>query len=199
MFNKPAGCITAKSDREHVTVMDYFKDIHNPKLHPIGRLDKDTEGLLLITDDGQFNQYLMQPDNHVEKTYFFWAMGELTHLEISLLENGVMLLNETKKTKPAKVTIDKTANIGDIKSIIKGNKYRKIGRNPINQVVTSGYITITEGKKHQIKRMLKAVGCYCVYLKRISIGDLILDKDLEYGKYRELTEGEVNKLIKKQA
>ena len=89
MFHKPAGCITAVRDDRHRTVMEYFRGADVPGIHPVGRLDKDTEGLLLITNDGRWNQKLMNPENHVEKTYFFWALGELSEEEHRRLEQGI--------------------------------------------------------------------------------------------------------------
>lgn len=191
MFHKPAGYITAKTDPRHATVMEFFTDCHNEKLHPVGRLDIDTEGLLLMTDDGHFNQHLMHPQSHVEKTYFFWAMGILDEEKIRQLEQGVEMIGKEGLTAPAKVTKLETAVLSDILQYVQGNKYKKARRNRPDKEVVSGMITITEGKKHQVKRMLKAVGCCIVYLKRISIGKLKLDETLPKGAYRELTEAEL--------
>ena len=101
MFHKPRGCITAVTDPTHKTVMEYFADEKVEGLHPVGRLDKDTEGLLLITNDGKWNQEIMHPENHVPKTYFFWALGDLDEEKIHLIENGVDLRGMT--AKPAKI------------------------------------------------------------------------------------------------
>ena len=194
MFNKPKGCITAKKDLSHKTVMEYFDKDEPENLHPVGRLDKDTEGLLFFTNDGMFNQKLMNPEYHVKKTYFFYALGFLNEEKIRILQKGVLLKGEDSLTKEAEVCIKSTGNITDILEIIKDTKYEKAGRNPRNTEIVSGYITISEGKKHQVKRMLKSVGCYVVYLKRISIGDVFLDNNLLLGEHRKLTEKELTLL-----
>lgn len=188
MFHKPKGCITAVKDEMHKTVMDYFQGVFEPGLHPVGRLDKETEGLLLITNDGKWNQELMHPDHHVTKTYFFWALGELSQEKIRQIENGVPLRGMV--AKPAKIQLCDTKTLGDILNLAGGIK---VG-NRKEQPVFSGTIGITEGKKHQVRRMLKAVGCYVVYLKRIAIGGLTLDETLQPGEYRKLTEEEKRKI-----
>lgn len=172
MFHKPAGCVTARTDKEHKTVFDYTKDIPCKDLFAVGRLDKDTEGLLLLTNDGAFDHALMSPKRHVDKTYYFEADGNLTEEAIALLENGVSIGKEEPLTKPAKVS--------DVK-------------NHEDNTVT-GLLTITEGRFHQVKRMLHAVGCEVNYLKRIAIGAVYLDKELAPGNYRPLTEEEKGKL-----
>lgn len=172
MFHKPAGCVTARTDKEHQTVFDYTKDIPCRDLFAVGRLDKDTEGLLLLTNDGAFDHALMSPKRHVDKTYYFEATGNLTEEEISLLENGVCIGKDEPLTRPAKV------------ADIKNNADRTV----------NGLLTITEGRFHQVKRMLYAVGCEVIYLKRIAIGTVALDKELAPGNYRPLTEEEKSKL-----
>lgn len=196
MFHKPSGCITARKDAQHKTVMDYFEQDLQEKLHPVGRLDKDTEGLLLLTNDGKWNHSLMHPDNHVEKTYFFWAVGELNQEKRQQLEQGVFLRSEPEKTKPARLEILAPGKLQDIEDLFYGKKCSNIVKNPRNQDIISGYLTIREGKKHQVKRMLKAVGCYVVYLKRIRIGALELDESLPRGGYRKLTPEELEFLYK---
>lgn len=195
MFHKPAGCVTARKDAQHKTVMDYFELDLQEKLYPVGRLDKDTEGLLLLTNDGKWNQSLMHPDNHVEKTYFFWAVGELNQEKRQQLEQGVFLRSEPERTKPAKLEILAPGKLQDIEGLFRGSKRSNIVKNPRNQNVISGYLTIREGKKHQVKRMLKAVGCYVVYLKRIRIGALELEDNLPRGGYRKLTSEELELLL----
>ncbi|WP_244835053.1 pseudouridine synthase [Clostridium sp. BJN0001] len=181
MFNKPKGCITARTDKIHKTVFDYFYKENMNGIFHVGRLDKDTEGLLLFTNDGEFEHNLMSPDNHVEKKYYFSALGSLDENDIKKLENGVLIINSKVLTKPAKV------------EILKNEVYENDSEN-YKQKVVSGYITISEGRKHQVKRMLKAVGCFVVYLKRISIGNLLLDETLKEGEYRFLTEDEIKML-----
>lgn len=172
MFHKPSGCVTARTDREHKTVFDYTKDISCKDLFAVGRLDKDTEGLLFLTNDGGFDHALMSPKRHVDKTYYFEAMGNLSKEGIAKLENGVSLGKNEPITKPAKVA--------EIKNC------------PDNTV--TGLLTITEGRFHQVKRMLHAVGCEVIYLKRIAIGGVVLDEALPKGNYRPLTEEEKAKL-----
>jgi len=200
MFHKPAGCVTAKTDDTHKTVMDYFYESDKVKLHPVGRLDKDTEGLLFVTDDGKWNQKLMHPDEHVDKTYYFSAMGELTEEKRKRLCNGIEL-EEGYITKPAKIDNLTLTTLESLYPWMKqmseqlhDKKYKKLLRNPVTTPVTNGYITISEGKKHQVKRMLKASGCYVVYLKRIAIGQVKLDCDLQAGEYRSLTTEELKAL-----
>lgn len=194
MFHKPAGCITAKSDAYHKTVMDYFKDIDNEALHPIGRLDKDTEGLLLFTDDGQFNQYLMAPENHVPKTYEFCVLGDLTESYIEELQQGIFFKGSTKVTSPCKISVTSRATLQDILPLIRDTKHRNLMKNQMHHPVTYGSIIITEGRKHHIKRLMKHAHCCVVALKRISIGDLMLDASLAPGEYRPLTKEELSTL-----
>lgn len=196
MFNKPAGCITAKSDEKHKTVMDYFTLEERKGLFPVGRLDKDTEGLLLLTNDGEFDNRLMHPTHHVAKRYFFWVLGSITDDKIEQLENGIFLGDDEKVTSPAKIEIVQSGRYEELEEQIPPYSYNSSNMKNSNyiQMVTSGYITITEGKKHQVKRMLKAVGCYVIYLKRVQIGELELDKKLQLGDYRELTKDEVENI-----
>ena len=194
MFNKPRGCITARRDHRHKTVMDYFPPELRTKLHPLGRLDLDTEGLMIVTDDGMLDCAVMQPDRHVAKKYYFWAIGEPDDTTIASLEKGVVI-EEGSVTKPAKVCIISKAQIQDICHVL-GERYRaKLMKNPTVPVF-DGYLTITEGKKHQVKRMLKAVGCCVVYLKRVEMGALALDPQLLPGEYRHLTQKELEDLCK---
>lgn len=191
MFHKPSGCITARKDAVHKTVMEYFPKELAEELHPVGRLDKDTQGLLLLTNDGEWNQKLMHPRHHVEKTYFFWALGYLDSLKKEKLEHGVELRGEEEPSAPAKLEILQSAKVEDIAYLFQKNKISNVVHNLQNQDVISGYLTISQGKKHQVKRMLKAVGCYVVYLKRVSIGNLQLDDTLKCGDYRKLTKEEI--------
>lgn len=195
MFHKPSGCITARKDSKERTVIDYFTELKNDGLFPVGRLDKDTEGLLFVTNDGEFNHELMYPDKHVDKTYFFWAFGELTMDKTDKLEKGLLLENGEALTKESKVEIIRKGLFCDLKTEIPGNKYEKVKKNRDVQPVVAGFLTISEGRKHQVKRMLKAVGCYIIYLKRIAIGEVTLDTSLEKGNYRLLTQTELDSLF----
>ncbi len=191
MFHKPGGCITARRDARHKTVMDYFQEEARDVLFPVGRLDKDTEGLLLVTDDGVFNYNLLTPEREVAKTYFFWVLGTLTADEIQEIESGVKIYkNRDFETSPAKITVEGISTLGEIRELLSGENLKLSQRKPA-LAVTSGYITITEGKKHQVKRMLRSVGCRVIYLKRTKIGSLSLDEHLPKGEYRPLSREEI--------
>lgn len=193
MFNKPTGCITARKDDRHRVVLDYFTEEEQAGLFPVGRLDKDTEGLLLLTNDGEFNHRLMDPKHHVEKTYYFWALGTITPEQKERIQRGVSIEGDGSLTKPARLELDKSGFYEQYASEIDGIKISPKEHNQRYQKpVVSGYLTITEGKKHQVKRMLRAVGCYVIALKRISIGELQLDEQLLPGQYRKLTQEELN-------
>lgn len=195
MFHKPAGCITARKDAAQKTVFDFFDDINMDGVFHVGRLDKDTEGLLLLTNDGEFEHKVMYPQKHVEKTYFFWALGSLDEEDTRQLQDGLYIGNDSMLTKPAKIEIQNSGMYKDFKHEVILKNLEKFYSNHQNQPVVSGYLTISEGRKHQVKRMLKAVGCYIIYLKRISIGGLMLDESLEKGQYRFLTEVEIKKVL----
>lgn len=196
MFNKPSGCITARKDAVNKTVFDFFDDSDIMGVFHVGRLDKDTEGLLLLTNDGELEHKLMHPQNHVQKTYYFWALGSLDEVIRKQLEHGISIGKDESLTKPAKLEILKHGLYNEFKHEIPNGNLNTKDSGYYNQPVVSGYLTITEGRKHQVKRMLKAAGCYVIYLKRISIGGLMLDESLEKGKYRSLTQAEIQKLFK---
>lgn len=192
MFNKPRGCITACSDERHKTVMDYFDEREREGLFPVGRLDKDTEGFLIITDDGPFSFRVTNPESEIEKTYFFYAKGELDEEKIKRLESGVdIMASSVHKTAPAKAEKVGECTFRDIAEHLDVDsarlKYTRHGDVP----VTAVRITITEGKKHQVKKMAMAVGMRIVYLERIAIAGVPLDTALKRGEYRELSEEEV--------
>jgi 16S rRNA pseudouridine516 synthase len=170
LMNKPPGLISATEDANEETVIDILQmddQIFNP--FPVGRLDKDTEGLLLITNDGQLSHQLLSPKRHVPKTYFAVIEGEVTDRDVEAFKEGVTL-EDGYHTKPGDLVILKSGLTSDIE------------------------LTITEGKFHQVKRMFESVGKRVVYLKRLSMGPLKLDEDLELGEYRELTDEEVEML-----
>ncbi|MFD3157906.1 pseudouridine synthase [Haloimpatiens sp. FM7330] len=195
MFHKPGGCITARKDAIRKTVFDFFEGINMNGVFHVGRLDKDTEGLLLLTNDGEFEHKLMYPEKHVEKTYFFWALGSLDEEDRKKLESGISIGKGEKLTKPAKIEIDKCEMYKEFEQETCIGEFYKMDSRRYDQPVVSGYLTISEGRKHQVKRMLKAVGCFVIYLKRISIGGLTLDESLEKGQYRLLTEVEIQKAL----
>lgn len=170
MMNKPQGVLSATEDSAAETVIDLLEledQVYEP--FPVGRLDKDTEGLLLITNDGQLSHRLLSPKKHVPKTYFAVIDQEVTEEDVKAFAEGVTL-DDGYETKPGELKILKSGLRSDIE------------------------LTITEGKFHQVKRMFEAVGKKVVYLKRISMGPLPLDETLELGEYRELTDEEVELL-----
>ena len=167
MLNKPAGVVSATEDRREKTVLDLFSSEDRRRdLFPVGRLDKDTVGLLLITNDGALSHRLLSPRRHVDKTY-------LVHLDRPIPAD-------------AEKRMEAGLDIGDEKPTLPAHL----------EVLseTTARITIQEGRFHQIKRMFHAVGCEVIYLKRLSMGSLILDPALEEGCYRRLTPEEINRI-----
>ena len=187
MLNKPFGCVCARRDDTYPTVMDYFKELQNENLSPVGRLDRATEGLLLVTDDGVFNQQMTHPDYKKEKTYEFAAMGTLSEQDIHDLEHGVLLNGARTRTAPAKIYVTGQTTLSEILPTLHPEIREASCHNRPEHPVVIGRITVTEGKKHQIRRMLKAVRCCIISLKRISIGNITLDEALKPGEWKELT------------
>lgn len=171
LFHKQAGCVSATEDKIHKTVMDYLTDTLRDDLFPVGRLDIDTEGLLLITNDGALAHELLSPAHHVKKTYYARVAGRVTEEDARLFQQGVDI-GEEKLTKPAELVILTSGEESEIE------------------------LTITEGKFHQVKRMFQAVGKEVVYLKRLSMGPLTLPETLLPGEYRALTQEELMLLQK---
>ena len=186
MFNKPYGCVCARRDDRHATVMDYFSKLHNENLSPAGRLDRATEGLLLITDDGVWNQEMTHPDRKKEKTYEFAAMGTLSDEDIHRLESGLLLNGSHILTAPARVQVTGNTTLSEILPYLHPEIQAKSCHNRPTHPVVLGQITVTEGKKHQIRRMLKAVRCCVIFLKRISIDSIVLDESLKPGEWKEI-------------
>ncbi|WP_298833083.1 pseudouridine synthase [uncultured Planococcus sp.] len=170
LMNKPQDVISATEDKYDQTVIDLLaeEDRHFEPF-PVGRLDKDTEGFLLLTNDGKLAHELLSPKKHVDKTYYAKIEGIVTEEDTKAFEEGVML-DDGYVTKPASLNILESAAFSEIE------------------------LTITEGKFHQVKRMFESVGKRVVYLKRLSMGPLRLDPELDLGEYRHLTEEEVNSL-----
>lgn len=186
MFYKPYGCVTARKDDRYPTVMDYFQCLNNEKLSPVGRLDRETEGLLLVTDDGKWNQEMIHPVYHLEKTYEFLAMGSLNDEKTKQLQKGIVLTGAAAPTAPAKVSVLQETSLAEVLDLLHPEVQTRLAKNQPEQPVVYGNITITEGKKRQIRRMLKAVGCYVIFLKRISIGSIVLDHELKAGEWKEI-------------
>lgn len=166
MLNKPAGVISATEDKREKTVIDLIIERKRKDLFPVGRLDRDTEGLLLISNDGELAHRLLSPSKHVDKVYYAKIDGEVTIEDVKAFQQGVDI-GEEKLTRPAKLRVLKSGTQSEIE------------------------LTICEGKFHQVKRMFQAVGKEVVYLKRLQMGTLILDESLKPGEYRELTEQEI--------
>lgn len=187
MFNKPKGCVTAKSDEKHKTVMDYFPEDIRKNCFPVGRLDKDTTGLLLITDDGRLLDSLMSPDKKVTKTYEFWAYGELDENKLDNLRNGINIGRGREEiTFPCQIKVLCQGDYREFKDEMVLVGCEEINHKGESQKVVKGEIIITQGKKHQVKRMLRAAGCYIVWLKRTAVGEIKLDENLEMGEYMEM-------------
>ncbi len=180
MMNKPAGVVSATYDKQEKTVLDLFQEqyklTHQGELagiplkdiFPVGRLDKDSVGMLLLTNDGKLAHALLAPDRHVEKEYYVRTDGDLNAEQMLLLESGVDI-GEKSRTRPAVL--------------------RRLGCREYT-------IVITEGKFHQVKRMFQAAGHQVIYLKRLSISGIMLDEQLGEGQMRELTAREIEKLKK---
>lgn len=162
MLNKPKGVLSATKDSRETTVVDLVADVGR-ELFPVGRLDKDTEGFLLLTDDGKLAHRLLSPVYHVPKTYFLTYEGELAEDAVEQVEAGV--------------------DIGE-RNLTKAGTLQLLGQGKAE-------LTIEEGKFHQVKRMIAVLGGKVTYLKRISMAGLELDESLGLGEYRELTEQEL--------
>lgn len=171
MLNKPQGYLSATEDGTCSTVLDLLEGVNIKDMFPVGRLDKDTEGLLLITNDGKLAHELLSPKKHVDKRYYVEVDKRLKADELDIFAKGV--------------------DIGDEKPTLGAM---------IKESVETGkiayFVTIREGRYHQIKRMFNVFGANVVYLKRLSMGSLVLDKDLETGHFRKLIQGEIDDLLK---
>lgn len=169
MLNKPKGCVSATEDSRYPTVLELITEHLRADLFPVGRLDLDTEGLLLITNDGALAHALLSPSRHIPKTYEALVDGIVTEEDVRIFAQG-MDIGEKKPTKPAELLILKKDAISHVR------------------------VTICEGKFHQIKRMFEAVGKPVLQLRRISMGSLRLDERLSAGEYRALTDEELDYL-----
>ena len=169
MLNKPAGVVSATEDKKEHTVLDLLQERKRKDLFPVGRLDKDTEGLLLITNNGDLAHRLLAPGRHVDKVYYAEIDGKVTREDAELFRAGVDI-GDKKKTMPAFLEILSSADRSEI------------------------LLTIREGRFHQVKRMFHAVGREVLFLRRLQMGPLKLDEKLRPGEYRRLTKEEVEKL-----
>lgn len=164
VLHKPLGYVCATKDGEHPTVLDLIDEPNKHKLHIAGRLDIDTTGLVLLTDDGQWSHRITSPRHHCDKTYYAHLADRISEDAVAKFAKGVWLDNEKKRTKPAKL------------EILFANEVR---------------ITISEGRYHQVKRMFAALGNRVLELHRERIGNIELEEDLHEGDYRPLTQEEI--------
>ena len=173
MLNKPAGVISATEDKRDKTVLDLIKEKKRKDLFPVGRLDKDTEGLLLITNDGALAHRLLSPKKHVDKCYYAKISGGVTEDDVRVFKERINIgtQEEPEWTMPAELKILEKGTVSHIR------------------------LTIREGKFHQVKRMFLAVGKEVVYLKRERMGALVLDEELAPGEYRKLTDSELKSIL----
>ena len=173
MLNKPAGVISATEDKKDKTVLDLIKEKKRKDLFPVGRLDKDTEGLLLITNDGALAHRLLSPKKHVDKCYYAEISGGVTEDDVRVFKERINIgtQEEPEWTMPAELKILEKGAVSRIR------------------------LTIREGKFHQVKRMFLAVGKEVVYLKRERMGALVLDEELAPGEYRKLTDSELKSIL----
>lgn len=172
MLNKPAGVISASEDDRESTVIDLIDEQKRRDLFPVGRLDRDTEGLLLITNDGALAHRLLSPKHHVDKTYYVEVSGILNESDVDLFGQG-LVLTDGLECLPADLEI---LSVSD------------------EEYTSEAEITIREGKFHQVKRMFASIGAEVLYLKRLSMGPLTLDPELGPGEYRRLTSEELTTL-----
>ncbi|WP_101772289.1 pseudouridine synthase [Peptostreptococcus faecalis] len=180
MLNKPAGYVSATFDNYDETVIDLIDEEYLPfEPFPVGRLDKDTEGLLILTNDGKLSHRVLSPKKHVLKKYYAVIDKKVTEKDVDKFSKGVDI-GEGYITKPAQLEI-----LGSVYADDDDEERFAV------------YVSISEGKFHQVKRMFHAVGKEVLYLKRVSMGALELDENLELGEYRELTEDEIKLLEEK--
>lgn len=172
MLHKPAGVVSATEDKKDKTVLDLIDSKRRKDLFPVGRLDKDTEGLLLITNDGKLAHELLSPKKHVDKIYFARIRGQVTQKDVESFKEGVNIgsLKEPEITMPASLHIISAGEESEIR------------------------LRIQEGKFHQVKRMFQAVDKEVIYLRRETMGSLYLDPKLSLGEYRSLTDEEIKGL-----
>ena len=167
MLNKPQGVISATTDKEHTTVIDLFANENVEGLYPLGRLDGDTEGLLLVTNNGPLGYRMLNPDQHIEKEYYVEVNGPLDEDALETFKRGVVF-HGGYQCKPSTLTIIESSDS-----------------------LSRATVTISEGKFHQVKKMFLCVGVKVTYLKRIRFGEFVLDEALAPGEYRELNEAEL--------
>ena len=195
MLNKPQGVITATKDNSKKTILDLInQEDRIRELFPVGRLDKDTEGLLLITDDGALAHELLSPKKHVDKTYRAIVTGEVTQEDIVSFAKGLEI-DGGEICLPALLIVESTTPLKHLSAEYhKKFPPKSEGTLAPDDTLSFIRITIREGKYHQIKRMCKRCGHEVLYLKRLTMGPLTLDESLPLGAYRPLTSEEVSDL-----
>lgn len=176
MLNKPAGVVSATDDNTCTTVIDLIKTKNRKDLFPVGRLDKDTEGLLIITNDGAMAHDLLSPKKHVDKTYYSKVKGKIEDTAVKQFANGLFVDDE----------------LTALPAVLKILSYNS------DEDYSEIHVTIHEGKFHQVKRMFTAIGSEVLFLKRITFGALPLDESLKTGEYRALTKEEISILQRNQ-
>ena len=172
MLNKPAGVVSATEDGRYPTVLDLIGEKRRKDLFPVGRLDLDTEGLLLISSDGALAHRLLSPKKHVDKVYYLRYEGRLPEDVCGRFREGMVLEDGTRCLPADFEPGERTETGGEAR------------------------LTLREGKFHQVKRMMEMTGCPVTYLKRLSMGSLVLDESLRPGEYRPLTEQELEELTR---
>ena len=229
MLNKPAGVVSAVTDKRDKTVVQLIDTEKRRDLFPVGRLDKDTEGLVIITNDGKLANEMLSPKKHVEKTYFAIVRGTVTDDIILRFREGLDI-GDDRITRPAELKLteplicegaagnldneavnneaassetveneiagNEAASSETVKNEIVGNEAADdevVGNEAVAGDICHVEITITEGRFHQIKRMFQAVGMEVVYLKRLSMGGVVLDETLPCGSWRRLSEEEIGR------
>ena len=187
ILNKPSGYVSATKDNVSPTVLSLV-DSTRHDLFPVGRLDKDTEGLLLITNDGSLSHRLVSPKHHVEKTYYAVVEGNISENDVAAFAHGLHIGDEDLTTTlPARLVVLSNPGVHYPDNFLSDN----VPTHNLSYV----YVTITEGKFHQVKRMFRHIGSKVIYLKRISFGGVALPDDLDIGQSRKLTEDELALLM----
>ena len=208
ILNKPQGVVSATVDNHYKTVVDLITVKKRKDLFPVGRLDIDTEGLLLITNDGELCHNMLAPNKHVAKCYFAIVLGEVPEeAKVQFLEGIDIGTSEEEITLPAQLQIKQYQAIKDLDtelkekvlaSIVQGKEKPCKSDSFEESTVTLVELTIHQGKFHQVKRMFQAIQCPVLYLKRLSMGSLLLPEDLKVGEYRRLRREEVEMLQEKK-
>ena len=203
ILNKPQGVVSATVDNHYKTVVDLITDKKRKDLFPVGRLDLDTEGLLLITNDGELCHNLLAPNKHVDKCYFAIVLGEVEEEAKTLFQQGIDIgtTEQEELTLPAELKINEYCLYDNLDVQYKAKvmeTYKRLSEDSFhlgelhgNSKVTFVELTIHQGKFHQVKRMFQAIHHPVLYLKRLSMGSLVLPVDLELGEYRRLTSEEL--------